>query len=110
MSSERPTPLTDAVYAKCNDPDVYLYQSAIQHMRDLARRLERVAAELADALEAKAIMANFDKPRKLEDALSWRENDELAERMAQNAMRHYEELKGGRVSMEKERKGEGCRT
>lgn len=45
--------------------------------------------DLAEALQAKNIMSQRTKPRKLEAALSWRENDELAQRLTDEALERH---------------------
>lgn len=45
--------------------------------------------DLATALQAKNIMSQRAKPRKLDEALSWRENDELAQRLTDEALEQH---------------------
>lgn len=42
--------------------------------------------ELYEALKAMVVMMDYDKPRKLDDALTWRSNDEKARAMADAAI------------------------
>ena len=51
-----------------------------------AEQAEAGCAALVKALKAQITMRDMKKPQKLEEELSWRENDELADRLAKEAL------------------------
>ncbi len=51
---------------------------------------------LRDACEAMLTMIDTRQPRKLDDALTWRQNDELAGKMAREALLRSPELVEGK--------------
>lgn len=54
-----------------------------------------LAGELAEALKAQIQMRDMKKPTKLEEELSWRENDELAAKMGEEALAAYDKAVKG---------------
>ena len=50
-------------------------------------RLQGLLNKAKDAIRALQVMRNRHFPQKIDDVLTWRENDELAERMADIALR-----------------------
>lgn len=56
---------------------------------------KKIARELAEALKAQIQMRDMKKPTKLEEELSWRENDELAAKMGEEALAAYDKAVKG---------------
>ena len=90
--SETKTPMTDALLLEINEGRTY---EAAGPMADFSRRLEIMCAELEEALELSERWnrTKGDTPRKLDAALSWRENDILVEDKAKQAMANYAKMK-----------------
>ena len=67
----------------------------------LAKRLEQMCATLAETIELQTKWYNTrgDMPRKLDEALSWRDNDRLVDAKVDHALAEY-------VEMTRELKGE----
>lgn len=49
-------------------------------------RYKRLAGELAGALRAMQTMSHYQEPRKLDEALTWRQNDMKAQEMCKTAL------------------------
>lgn len=62
----------------------------------IKRACEEYAAPLAEALEAVQTMRDTVQPRKLDEALTWRENDERAQELARAALARYRAEGGDR--------------
>lgn len=75
----------------CADGDYVLYTD---HLAALAAATEREKA-LVEALEAMVIMSDAgEQPRKFDEALSWRDNDLKARRLADAALALVKEERG----------------
>lgn len=70
-------------HSPASDPNSESSISTVGEWRDIAERL-------ADALRAVMVMAYSTEPRKLEEALTWRQNDEKAQAMAVAALAEYD--------------------
>ncbi len=88
-----PTPLTDAAKYLATDEDWDETHWVVK--ADFARRLEQMCAELAKALEVTERWHRLkgDAPRKLDAALSWKENDLIMEDKANEALAAYAKMK-----------------
>ena len=49
--------------------------------------------KMVKALKAQAQMRDMSKPQKLDEALSWRDNDDLAKKWTEDALASYKEWK-----------------
>jgi hypothetical protein len=54
-------------------------------------RWRTLAGKIAEALKAQRQMRDMNKPRKLDEAISWRDNDDLAEKLTAEALALYAE-------------------
>ncbi len=50
---------------------------------------EQIMEMLVKALKAEIQMRDFSKPKKLDEALAWRDNDELAHKWSSEALAAY---------------------
>jgi predicted RNase H-like nuclease (RuvC/YqgF family) len=59
-------------------------------------RWKSLAAKLAEALKAQVQMRNTKEPKKMYEHMTWRDNDEHADKLAKEALAEYESVKAGK--------------
>lgn len=63
---------------------------------DDVKELEALCRELVQALKAQIKMRDYARPTKLVEEMSWRENDELANNMAEESLTKFQARFGGK--------------